>query len=242
LDVALLSVLFFLAAVLYSSVGQAGGTAYLAVMAFMGVSTAVMKPTALVLNVLVATIATVRYVRAGRFSWRSWWPFAAGSAPLAFTGGWWQLGERTFGLIAGVILLITAVRFAWRTTPVLAAVRPPPVPLGMLSGAAIGLLAGLTGTGGGVFLTPLMLMMGWSNVRDAAGVSAAFILVNSMAGLAGNYANVGSLPPYLWLWAAVVGVGAMIGTELGSRRLSPPMLQRVLACVLAIAGLKLLLG
>jgi uncharacterized membrane protein YfcA len=121
-------------------------------------------------------------------------------------------------------------------------VRPPPVLAGMGSGAAIGLLAGLTGTGGGVFLTPWMLMMGWSNVRDVAGIAAAFILVNSIAGLAGNVLSVRSLPPQIWLWAAVVGAGAMLGTELGSRRLSPPMLDRVLACVLAIAGLKLLIG
>jgi uncharacterized membrane protein YfcA len=194
LDVALLSVLFFIAAVLYSSVGQAGGTAYLAVMAFMSVSTAVMKPTALVLNILVATVATLRYARADRFSWRSWWPFAAGSIPLAFVGGWWQLSAPTFRLIAGTALIITAVRFAWRTNSTPNEVRPPPVLAGIGSGAAIGLLAGLTGTGGGVFLTPLSWSAAGPTSATWPGVSAAFIMVNSIAGLAGNVVNVGSFP------------------------------------------------
>lgn len=191
-EVIALSGLFFLAAILYSSVGHAGASGYLAVMALVGVAPAMMKPTALTLNILVATLGTIRFYRAGVFSWSNFWPFVVGSIPLAFVGGAVHLPGAVYRPIVGIILLVAAL---WMLRPATKhntrfSGRVPVIPA-MLSGGGIGLLSGLTGTGGGIFLSPLMLFAGWTEPRQTAGVSAAFILVNSLSGLAGNVASVG---------------------------------------------------
>jgi len=231
------------ASILYSSVGHAGASGYLAVMALTGVEAAVMKPGALVLNLAVAAIATVRFARAGHFSWPLLWPFAVTSVPFAFVGGAIQLPGQWYKQAVGLVLLFAATRLVLDTrrqddTP--HHDRPPLTPA-MTSGAAIGLLAGLTGTGGGIFLSPLLLFTGWSGTRETGGVSAAFILVNSASGLAGNLTSVGALPREVWLWTAIVIVGGAIGSDLGSRRVAVATFRRLLAAVLVVAGLKLLL-
>jgi uncharacterized protein len=230
------------ASVLYSSVGHAGASGYLAVMALADVDPEVMKPAALVLNLVVATIATARFSRAGHFSWPLLWPFAATSIPFAFIGGALQLPGDWYKRIVGVLLLFAATRlFAERQSHEDKGhhQRPPLLPA-MTSGAVIGLLAGLTGTGGGIFLSPLLLFTGWSGTRESGGVSAAFILVNSASGLAGNFASIGSLPTSIWLWVCIVVVGGVIGSDLGSRRVAVPTFRRLLAIVLLVAGTKLL--
>jgi uncharacterized membrane protein YfcA len=235
----LLAVAFLIAAVLYSSVGHAGASGYLAAMAFIGTATPMMRPTALVLNLLVASIAFLRFRQAGWFSWPLFWPFALGSIPFAFIGGAITLPEHWYRTLVGIILWIAAARL-WldlrrRTTP-----HRPPRFAAILSGATIGLLAGLTGTGGGIFLSPLLLFMGWAETRETGGVSAAFILVNSAAGLAGHPASLDALPSQMWLWSAAAVAGGVIGSELGSRRLGTLTFRRVLGVVLVIAGAKLL--
>jgi len=231
------------ASVLYSSVGHAGASGYLAVMALAGVDPAVMKPAALVLNLAVAAMATARFARAGHFSWPLLWPFAVTSVPLAFVGGAIQLPGHWYKQAVGLVLLFAASRLFIETR------RPndttnhgrPPLIAAMISGAVIGLLAGLTGTGGGIFLSPLLLFTGWSGTRESGGVSAAFILMNSASGLAGNVASLGALPSNVWLWTGIVVVGGLIGSELGSRRVAVTTFRRLLAAVLLVAGLKLLL-
>jgi uncharacterized protein len=242
MDILALALLFFAAAVLYSSVGHAGASGYLAAMALFGLAPALMKPTALVLNILVATIATLRFSRAGYFSWSTLWPFALGSIPFAFAGGAINLPGDIYKPIVGCILLFGAARLAWptRREPVLPAKRVPVLPA-VVSGGGIGLLAGLTGTGGGIFLSPLLLFTGWAETRETAGVSAAFILVNSLAGLAGNLASMWSLPTALPIWATTAVAGGIVGAELGSRKLASRTLRYVLAVVLVVAGLKLIL-
>jgi len=221
-------------------------------MALVGLSPVVMKPTALVLNILVATIATTRYARAGAFEWRALWPFLVGSVPLAAVGGAVHLPGHIYKPIVGAILLIAAIRLLWPTRatgkPVGDALGTPPaaadglpVAPAVASGAGIGFLSGLTGTGGGIFLSPLLLFTGWLDPRKSAGVSAAFILVNSVAGLAGNLASVRGLPGALPVWALAAMAGGFVGAGLGSRRLGHLALQRVLGVVLIVAGLKLLL-
>jgi uncharacterized membrane protein YfcA len=135
-----------------------------------------------------------------------------------------------------------AARLALEVRPGSHPQRRIPRTLAVLSGAAIGLLSGLTGTGGGIFLSPLLLFTGWAETRETGGVSAALILVNSLAGLAGNLASVGALPPMWPMWAAVVALGGLIGRELGSRRVAPVTFRRLLALVLVVAGLKLILS
>lgn len=231
------------ASVLYSSVGHAGASGYLAVMALAGVDAAVMKPAALVLNLAVAAIATVRFARAGHFSWPLLRPFAVTSAPFAFVGGAIQLPGQWYKQAVGLVLLVAASRLFLerRRQNDTAHHGSPPLARAMMSGAVIGLLAGLTGTGGGIFLSPLLLFTGWSGTRESGGVSAAFILLNSASGLAGNVASIGALPNDVWLWSGIVIVGGLIGSELGSRRVAVTTFRRLLAAVLVVAGLKLLL-
>ena len=239
----LLTGLIFAAALLYSSVGHAGASGYLAAMALCGVAPSVMRPSALLLNILVATITTIQYYRAGRFAWSLFWPFAIASAPLAFVGGMFPLSGTTYRSLVGAVLLGGAVRLALpaSATPASAVIRRAPLALTLACGAALGLLSGLTGTGGGIFLSPLLLFAGWAEPQECAGVSAAFILANSVAGLAGVTARVPGLPAEVGLWAAAAGIGGLAGATLGSRRLGKAMLRRLLAVVLVIAGLKLLL-
>ena len=234
----------FAAAVLYSSVGHAGASGYLAVMALASVAPATMRPAALVLNLFVATIATFRFRRAGFFSWRLLWPFALGSIPLAFVGGGIVLPGTWYKRLVGVALLVAAARLMIgdkRPEPPPEERSDPPVLAAILLGAAIGLLAGLTGTGGGIFLSPILLFSGWAGARQSGGVSAAFILVNSAAGLLGNLGSLQLLPDGIALWIGVVLVGGVIGTELGTRRVATTTFRRMLGAVLLIAGVKLIL-
>jgi uncharacterized protein len=236
------AVLFAVVATLYASVGHAGASGYLAVMAIAGVQPGIMRPTALVLNILVATIVVVRFARAGRIAWRSLVPFVVASIPLAFVGGLIVLPGSLYKPLVGVVLLGAAVRFfatAGRF-PGDEQVVDVPVAPAVAIGGVIGLMSGLTGTGGGIFLTPLLLFLRWAGPRMAAGLSSAFILANSTAGLAGNFAGVGVIPDSLLYWLPAVAIGALVGSELGARRLSPPGIRRALALVLLVAGLKLI--
>lgn len=237
----LLAAVFFAAALLYGSVGHAGASAYLASMALVGVAPEVMKPTALVLNILVALIVTFRFARAGYVRPLAILPFLAGSVPAAFIGGGLTLPATLYRPLVGGVLLVAAARFGW-TASSAGADFPPRAPWAgaVASGAGIGLLAGLTGTGGGIFLTPLLLAAGWAGTRFAAGTSAAFILANSISGLAGNFASVGHLPAAIPLWLGAVAVGGAVGSQLGSRRMPAPWIRRALALVLLVAGLKLI--
>jgi len=240
-QVLLLAALFLAAAVLYGMVGHAGASAYLAIMALVGVTPAVMRPTALVLNILVASIVSLRFARAGFVRPISALPFLLASIPAAFVGGAITLPAEVYRPMVGAILIFAAIRFGVTANQAGGEFPPrPPVALAMISGAVIGLLAGLTGTGGGIFLTPLLLTAGWAGTRFAAGTSAIFILANSISGLAGNIASVGNVPSAIPLWLAAVAVGGFIGSELGSRTLPAPWLRRGLALVLLVAGLKLI--
>lgn len=242
-DPLLLAALFFGAAVLYTSVGHAGASAYLAAMALLGVSPAVARPTALALNVLVASLVVVRFWRGGHISMRALAPFLIGSIPFAFIGGAIQLPTTIYKPLLGIVLIIAGAQFARTARQVSEAeLTEPRVPLipGVLAGAAIGLLSGLTGTGGGIFLTPLLLIAGWSATRPASGISSGFILANSIAGLAGNAAGIGGIPAEIPLWAGAVLLGAFVGSELGVRRAPTAKLRLALAGVLVIAGLKLI--
>lgn len=237
----LLAAVIFLMAALYSSVGHAGASGYLAAMALFAVSPAVMKPTALALNILVATVASVRFYRAGFFSWRVLLPFAITSIPFAFLGGSLSLPGNVYQKVVGVVLLFAAYRlWAHAREQADREARPAPLPLALVLGAGIGLLSGITGVGGGIFLSPLLLIAGWAETRQTSGVAAAFILVNSVAGLAGHVASVQNIPNEIYLWGAAAVCGGLIGTELGRRRLATPTLRRVLSAVLVIAGLKLI--
>ncbi|MDP2794594.1 MAG: sulfite exporter TauE/SafE family protein [Sulfurisoma sp.] len=239
-----LAALIFAAALLYSSVGHAGASGYLMAMALFGLAPAVMRPTALTLNILVAIIATWKFWRAGRFSWPLFWPLALTSIPGAYIGGLVQLPGAWYRPLLGAVLLYAAWHFLRQPESDARPLKPMPRAAALASGAGIGLLSGLTGVGGGIFLSPLLLMAGWGHMREVSGVAAAFILVNSVSGLLGVIANAPALhqvlPEALPLWALAAVAGGWIGAEYGSRRLKSEILQRLLAAVLAIAGVKML--
>lgn len=253
----ILAGLILAAAMLYSSVGHAGASGYLAAMALFGLASEVMKPTALVLNIFVASIGTYRFARAGCFEWRLFWPFALLAIPLAFVGGAVTLPGHVYKQIVGVILLVAAANLLPKRSPqqdgspgtVAAAPRRPAIWLSVICGGALGMLAGLTGTGGGIFLSPLLILTGWADPRRTAGVSAAFILANSLAGLAGQLtglqgqsplAGLRALPHEIVIWAPAAVIGGLIGSYLGARRLGNPTIRRLLAVVLVVAGIKMI--
>lgn len=240
----LLAVIFFLIATLYGAVGLGGGSGYLAVMGLVGVPPEIMRPTALTLNILVASIGTWKYVRAGHFSARLFWPIAAASIPFAFIGGLLTLPGGLYRPIVGVVLLYAAFRL-WRSSSKPQSepqVNPTlPIWIALIAGAAIGLIAGLVGMGGGILLGPLLLLTGWADTRQAMGITAAFVLVNSLAGLAGRLTSVPELPSSILPWLLVVGIGGWLGAEYGSKRLDPLLLRRLLALVLLAAGTRMFL-
>ncbi len=234
----------FLVAVLYSSVGHGGASGYLAVLALFGTAAAVTRPTSLVLNLFVASITFVQFYRAGHFDWRIFLPFAAGSIPLAFLGGMIQLPTTVYKIVLGVALILAAIRLAVNLKSE-DETNAPRIWICLLFGAGLGFVSGLVGIGGGVFLTPILLLFGWAETKKAAGVSALFIFVNSVSGLLGNWllgrnSQLSNLPQNVWLWVLAAIVGGIIGSTMGSFRFNSLTLRRVLAVGLLIAGVKLI--
>jgi uncharacterized membrane protein YfcA len=236
-----IALLMGLAAALYSTVGHGGASAYLAIMALFAVAPETMRPTALALNLIVAGFGSIRYWLAGQTNFRLLAAFVLTAAPMAFFGGAIHLPPEYYRPLVGLLLWASAVRMFWH--PSRLAQRephPPPLAVTLPAGAGLGLLAGLTGTGGGIFLSPLIILFGWEDARKTSGVAAGFILINSLAGLAGNVASVRSLPGALPVLVAAVAAGALVGTWLGAGRLPKPRLLQGLGLVLLIAGTKLI--
>jgi uncharacterized membrane protein YfcA len=242
--VALLAAGMLVAAFGYAAVGHGGASAYLAAMALAGVAPAEMRPIALLLNILVSSLGTWRFYRAGFFRWRLFWPFAVVSIPMAYLGGAITLPGQAYKVLVGLVLLYAAWQLwrSGRSGEEMREVHEPPLGWAMLIGAAMGLLAGLTGVGGGIFLSPLLLMLGWAGTKQTSAVAAPFILVNSMAGLAAiAMTKSAALPTYVWVLFPAVLVGGWLGAEYGSKRFANPVVRRVLAVVLALAGGKMVL-
>lgn len=238
-----MAALMALAAALYSSVGHGGASAYLAIMALFAVAPETMRPTALALNLVVAGYAAVRFAARGQTNWRLLGAFGVTAVPAAYVGGTINLPPEMYRPLVGAVLLIAAVRLFWRPERLAERpVRAPSLAVTLPAGAGLGLLAGLTGTGGGIFLSPLIILLGWEDARRTSGVAAAFIVLNSAAGLLGNLSSVPGLPTELpWLIAAVFA-GALLGSWLGVSRLPRHRLLQALSLVLVIAGAKLILS
>jgi uncharacterized membrane protein YfcA len=235
--------LFLLMAILYSAVGQGGGSGYLAAMALLGVAPDRFRIIALTLNVVVSTIGLVKFTRAGHFHGRLLLPFVLASVPLAFVGGYLTLPAQLFRLVVGVALVWAAVLLIWRPPIPEDQVRgTPPLWVSMMVGGAIGLLSGLIGIGGGVFLAPVLILRGWASARTTACVSAAFILANSMAALAGVATHAPDVPSFLPVWMVAVALGGWLGAELGSKRLRPRTMHWILAVILVVAGARIVVS
>jgi uncharacterized protein len=240
-DWLILPILFFAAAVLYSTVGHGGASAYLALMGLFHLEPAVMRPSALVMNIFVASIGTVRFYRSGNFSWHVFLPFAAGSIPLAYLGGAKKLEDAIYLQLVAATLVVAAYPLLTATRgKIVDRARPLPVWLAVPCGAALGYLSGLTGVGGGIFLTPLLIFTRWAETKKSAGVSAAFIAVNSAAGLLGKPQSLTQVSSALPVWVLAAICGGLIGSFLGSRRITNVTLRRLLGATLVIAAAALL--
>jgi uncharacterized membrane protein YfcA len=241
MDPWILAPAFFIGALLYSSVGHGGASAYLAIMALAHAAPESMRPLALSLNLVVAGVAALQYARAGHLDWRLLWPFVIGSVPLAFLGGLMDLPEFWYRSVIGLVLMYAAISLWWGSIKVEEApVVAPSVPVAIAAGGVLGLAAGLTGVGGGIFLSPLLMLMNWARAKPTAAVSALFIWLNSLSGL---LAQADRVPPILdeLLWAGpAVLAGGLLGAWIGARRTPPRLLRRLLSVVLAVAAWKLL--
>ena len=245
---AILPVAIGLVALLYASVGHAGATGYIAVMTLLGMPSAVVRPTSLLLNVIVATIASVQFIRAGHFRSRLFWPLAVASVPCAFVGGTLTLPTAAFEAVLGGVLLASAARMLLDARRPMSADSPTVEPLDAnhppmvwaAIGGMIGLLSGLTGVGGGVFLTPALLALGAAPLKTIAAVTAPFILVNSLAGLGGGLLAGRPFPAAGLPVIAAAALGGTIGAHVGAFRLPTRTLRLLMAAVLAFASVKLL--
>ena len=242
-EVILIIPLIFLAALLFSSVGHGGASAYLAAFALIGMAPESMRPAALSLNVLVASIALYKFYRVRAFNWHLFWPVAVTSIPSAFIGGQLTLPNHTYKFIVGLCLIYASwTIFGQANKRDEIDVKPVAKPILFTAGAILGLLAGATGIGGGIFLSPILLFFSWAKTKVISGVAAAFILVNSTSGLFGVLFKSPTLPTGLGYWAVAAMLGGWIGAEFGSKRLANPTIRKLLAVVLVFAGSKMLLS
>lgn len=237
-------VLFGLIAVLYSSVGHAGASGYLAIMALLSFAPETIKPTSLILNIVVAGIASYKYLKADLFDKRIFFPVIISSLPMAFLGGYITLNPKYFKLVAGCFLFLASIMILVRQftkTKDEQAIKEMPTILGISIGAVIGLFSGLIGIGGGVFLSPIIISANWTTVKKASGVAAMFILINSIAGISGHLVGLNKFDHYIIIWIVAVLLGGIFGSHLGTVRLNNKIIIFCLFLVLLTAGLKFLL-
>lgn len=233
-------VLLFLTAFLYASVGHGGASGYLALMALFSVAPAVMKPTALLLNLFVSLTAFVQFYRGGHFRWRVFWPFSLTSIPLAYLGGLVMVDAEIYKKILGILLLVPVTRFFFFSHTKVEEQKEGSLPLSLLIGGAIGFLSGLIGIGGGILLSPLLLLLKWTNQKQTAAISALFIFVNSLSGLAGQFTKGISFTADMYTFVVIAFVGGLCGAYFGALKFRQTVLKNVLATVLLLAVYKLL--
>lgn len=234
----------FTVAVLYSSVGHGGASGYLALMALLSLPHHLAATNALILNILVSGTAFLMFRQAGHFRWGLVWPFLVGSVPAAALGGHWRISSPVYSLILAAALAFAALRLWMNSSPRAtdSSSGRPRLPLSMLIGAILGFVSGLVGIGGGVFLSPILLLSGWADVKQTSAASSFFILANSAAGLWGRIPSLPeAITPLGFLMIAAAFLGGSLGSQWGACRLSGPMVRRVLGLVLATASAKLFL-
>jgi len=236
-----LLILIGVVAFLYASVGHGGASGYLALMILFGISPALMKPSALLLNIFVSSISFYMYYRQGYFKWLTILPFILLSIPLSFLGARIHIDEHIYKLILGICLLIATLRLLGVFGKVnLTDIRDVPFIPAMLIGGVLGFVSGMIGIGGGILLSPIILLMRWANLKQAAAVSAAFILVNSISGIIGASTSGQVFSPDILKWVAAGIIGGSIGAFYGSSRFNFSVLRYILSGVLIFASYKLL--
>jgi len=232
--------LLFVIAFLYASVGHGGASGYLALMALFSVAPSVMKPTALLLNLFVSLTAFLQFYRGDHFRWKLFWPFALASIPLAYLGGLVMVEAAVYKKILGILLLIPIIRFFFFSRTNVAEQRDSSLSLSLLIGAVIGFLSGLIGIGGGILLSPFLLLLKWADQKQTAAISALFIFVNSLSGLAGQLTKGISFTSDMYAFVVIALIGGLCGAYFGALKFKQGILKNVLATVLLLAVYKLL--
>ncbi|HRO70077.1 MAG TPA: sulfite exporter TauE/SafE family protein [Chitinophagaceae bacterium] len=233
-------ILLFLVAFLYSSVGHGGASGYLALMAIFSVAPDVMKPTALLLNIFVSLISFIQFYRGGHFNLRLFLPFAIASVPLAFVGGLIEVDAFVYKRILGALMLIPIFRFLFFRNIQVDEIKKSSASLSLLVGVVIGFLSGLIGIGGGIILSPILLLLKWADMKQTAAISALFIFVNSFSGLAGQITKGVQFSHDMYAYVVVALIGGVCGAYYGSLKFRQPILKYLLAIVLIVAAYKLL--
>jgi len=233
-------IILFVIAALYAAVGHGGASGYLALMALYGVAPKEMKPTALVLNLFVSLTSFIQYYRGGHFKLRIFIPIAIASIPLAFIGGMIHIEDTLYKRILGVLLLFPVFRFFFFKSPKNDELKNPQIYLSLIFGGVIGLFSGMIGIGGGILLSPVLILLKWTNQKQTAAISAAFIFVNSVAGLGGMFTKEIAFTSNMLLYIVFAFAGGLLGSYLASKRLSQNGLKYVLAVVLLMASYKLI--
>jgi uncharacterized membrane protein YfcA len=233
-------VLLFVLAFLFASVGHGGASGYLALMAIFSFSPGVMKPTALFLNLFVSFIAFIQFYHRGHFKWKVFLPLALTSVPLAYVGGMISVDPVVYKRILGFFLLIPVARFLFLPNPKVEDVRGNSILISLLLGSSIGFLSGLIGIGGGIILSPILLLLRWTDQKQTAAISALFIFMNSVSGLFGQISKGIRFTPDMVSYTAVAFIGGLIGAYLGAKKFNQDILKVLLALVLLIASYKLI--
>lgn len=228
------------AAILYSSVGHGGASGYLAAMALFGLDPSIMKPAALTMNIFVTVLVLLRGWHTFLFNWRLFVPVMAASIPMAYVGGAYIIEDSTYKIVVGLMLLLAVWRMFSQIQDV-AKITNPALFISIPVGAVLGFVSGLTGVGGGIFLSPLLLLFHWTDVKGSIPIAAAFILLNSLAGLSGYISTGNDMPPGIPELVIIAMSGALIGTYLATQKFASESLRRALGVVLVIAGFKMIL-
>ena len=233
-------VLLVVVAMLYSSVGHGGASGYLALMAIYAFSPEVMKPTALILNLFVSLISFIQFYRGEHFKWKIFLPLAIASIPMAFLGGIITMEASLYKRILGTLLFIPVIRFLFFANIPDEELKKSNLVLSVLIGSLIGFVSGLIGIGGGIILSPILLLLKWTNQKQTAAISALFIFVNSLSGLAGQLTKGINFSPDMLAYVAVAFAGGLCGAYLGALKFNQNILKNTLALVLMLAGWKLI--
>ncbi len=238
--VIVLAISFFIIALVYSSVGFGGGSSYLALMAVMGVAPDVMRPSALLCNIVVVIGGTYIFGKEGHLDIRKSWPFIVASIPFAFLGGFWKISEHNFFILLGSTLVLASVAL-WIQPNSGGKKLSDNLPLNIGLSAGVGFLSGLVSIGGGIFLSPILHLSRWDTARKISALAGVFILANSISGLAGQFIRKASID---WLFIlpllAAVLIGGQIGSRLGARKFNPLYIRRITAVLILVAGLNIL--
>ncbi|HEY9114757.1 MAG TPA: sulfite exporter TauE/SafE family protein [Bacteroidales bacterium] len=232
-------VAIFAVAFMYASVGHGGASGYLALMALFGISTVYMRASALSLNLFVSAISFYAFYRAGHFKLKILVPFVIGSIPMAFLGARITVDPQVFKYILGIFLVIAVARMVYVPQKSIKEIFPFNFAVAIAIGAFLGFFSGLIGIGGGIILSPVLLLMGWTNVKETAAISAAFIFLNSVSGLLGLMSAGIHISPQIAWWIVVALAGGLLGAYVGSYKLSLVKLRYLLAFVLLLASVKL---